>query len=556
MKKTLHVSDRWKELAQNKTLIHLLEDVALESPDREALIFGDQRITYSQYWENSRQLAKGLYAMGIRRGDHVGIWMTNRPEWCYCRFGIYQLGAVMIPINTRFGRDDLDYILRQGDIKALITERKFLGKIDAMGMLRTLVPELDNSKPGEVHSDTYPLLRNVVCLNGTQPGCFSWSELMQLAKNISDQDIETELKPEDLIHIIFTSGTTGFPKGVMSSNIGQVGYSTITAEGFKLSEGSRLLDVVPLFGNIGLGLMSFALVAGATLVMMNRFDPLDAIKLIEKEKITHGHFVPTMLRDILSHPDMDKYDFSSLKYIKSGGAYAPSALIREARERIGALINNGYGLVEASGLSTWVPMGDTDEHVEKTIGLAMPNCEVVIRDPKSDRELPPETEGEICIKEMFPGSCHMKGYYKKPELTAVTIVNGWLHTGDLGMTDEEGYFRITGRVKEMFSVGGFNVSPPEVEEFLLKNPKIEAVSVVGVPEERLGEIGAAFIRLKKGQTATEEEIRTFCKDRIANIKVPRYVFFVEEFPLNPQGKVQKFKQREWAVKKLGLKEIR
>jgi len=554
MKRKLQVSNRWMELAQSETLSDLLEEVALKWPNKEALVIGGERVSYGQYMANARKVAKGLYAMGIRRGDHVGIWMTNRPEWGYCRFGIYRLGAVMIPINTRYGRDDLDYILQQGDIKALVTEERFLGKIDAMNLLRNLIPELDSSKPGELSSTKYPYLANVICLNGEQAGCFSWEDMMQLAAGIHDQDIEVKLNPEDLIHIIYTSGTTGFPKGVMTSNIGQIAYSAIVAEAFSLNEESRLLCVVPFFGNIGLGIMSFALVAGATLVVTSLFDPQRTLELIEREKITHGHFVPTMLRDILSHPDLEKFDLSSLKYIKSGGAYAPAKLIREAKEKIGALINNGYGLVEGSGLSTWVPMDDSEEHVERTIGLAMPNCEVAIRDLRTDKELPPGQEGEICMREIFPGSCHMKGYYKRPELTAETIVDGWLHTGDLGVMDEEGYFRITGRVKEMFSVGGFNVSPPEVEDFLLKHPTIEAVSVVGVPDERLGEVGAAFIRFKKGQTATEEEIINFCKGRIANIKAPRYIFFVQAFPLNPQGKVQKFKQREWAVKELGLKE--
>jgi fatty-acyl-CoA synthase len=215
---------------------------------------------------------------------------------------------------------------------------------------------------------------------------------------------------------------------------------------------------------------------------------------------------------------------------------------------------NFYGLAEAAGISTSVPEGDTPEHVEKTVGLGVPLCEVAILDLNTGEVLPPGQEGEICTREVLPGSQHMKGYYKKPEVTAETIRDGWLHSGDLGKMDEEGYVSITGRVKEMYIVGGFNVSPPEIEDFLLRHPKIEAVSVVGVPDQRLGEVGAAFIRLKKGQPATETEIIDYCKARIANIKVPRYVFFIEEFPLNPQGKVQKFKQREWAVKELGLSE--
>ena len=232
----------------------------------------------------------------------------------------------------------------------------------------------------------------------------------------------------------------------------------------------------------------------------------------------------------------------------------PSTVIVEFRRRTGVTVKNFYGLAEASGLSTWMPEDADMEHLEKSVGVAMPNCKLAILDVNTDQPLPPGQEGEICTKEALPGSQHMKGYYKKPELTAATIKDGWLHSGDLGKMDKDGYVYITGRVKEMFTVGGFNVSPPEIEGFLLKHPKIESVSVVGVPDERLGEVGAAFIRLKRGQVATEKEFIEFCKDNIADIKVPRYVFFAEEFPLNPQGKVQKFKQREWAIGELKLKE--
>jgi fatty-acyl-CoA synthase len=215
---------------------------------------------------------------------------------------------------------------------------------------------------------------------------------------------------------------------------------------------------------------------------------------------------------------------------------------------------NIYGLSEASGLSTWVPYGDTPEHMEKSVGLPMPHCTLAILDPKTGKILPPGEEGEICTKEVFPGSQHMKGYYKKADLTKETIKEGWLYSGDLGKMDEEGYVYITGRVKEMFTVGGFNVSPPEIENYILKHPKISSVAITGVPDQRLGEVGAAFIKLKEGEKATPEEIINFCKGKIADIKVPRYVYFVEEFPLNPQGKIQKFKLREKAVKELGLKE--
>lgn len=552
MRKKLQVSNRWRELAQGKTWPDLLKEASLRWPDREALSFMEERVRYAQYWENATEIAKGLYAIGIRPGDHVALWMTNRPEWCYCRFGIYKLGAVMIPINTRYKTEDLDYILKQSDAKALVIENTFLGKIDAMAVLKTLCPELGSSDPWKFNSTQYPLFKRVICLDGEQNGCFSWEEMVHLGKQVSDKEIEVPLHPDDLIHIIYTSGTTGFPKGVMTTNTNNIAFSAITTEAFHLRLESRYLNLPPFFGNIGLWAMNICVLAGATLIMTERFSPLDALKLIDKEKITHTMFVPTMLGDILSHPDLEKFDLRLLRYIHCGGAYLPSKLIREAKEKFGISVSNAYGLVEAAGLCTWVPMGDTEQHVEGTIGIAMPLCDVTIRDPKTNEQLPPGKEGEICMKEVFPGSCHMKGYYKNPDLTAQTIRDGWLHSGDLGMMDEEGYFRITGRVKEMFTVGGFNISPPEIEDFLRKYPEVQDVAVVGVPDERLGEVGAAYIRLKEGETVSEEKIIEFCREKLANIKVPRYVFFVKELPLNPQGKVQKFKLREQFIKERGL----
>ncbi len=552
----LKVSDRWQELYRSKTWIDILEETAAKFPDAEALVFEDQGFDYREYLENVHRYAKGLHAIGVRRGDRVGIWMTNRPEWCYARYAIYKIGAVMVPISTRFRVDDLDYILGQSDTSVLIMEPTFLGKIDSAGMLNQLCPELAGSRPGELSSKRLPMLKCVICASGSFKGSFSIDEVLQRGMKVADSDIMVTLKPDDLIHIIYTSGTTAFPKGIMTPNTCNIAYCAISVELIDLGPGDRYFGPLPLFGNIGLGNMSWCLLAGATLVIQNRADPLANLQTVEKEKISHTLLVPTMLIDLLAHPDFDRYDLSSLRQVASAGAIVPQTVIHEFKRRLGVDIMNCYGLAEASGLSTWVPAGDTPEHVEKSVGLAMPHCEAAILDINTGDILPRGEEGEICTKETLPGSQHMLGYHKMPELTAETIRDGWLHSGDLGRMDEDGYVYITGRVKEMFIVGGFNVSPAEVEGFLLRHPKVEAVSVAGVPDERLGEVGAAFMRLKKGETATEGEIIDYCKDSIANIKVPRYVFFVEEFPLNPQGKVQKFKQREWAVGKLGLTETK
>jgi len=417
-----------------------------------------------------------------------------------------------------------------------------------------LIPDIDTYKLGKINSENFPELKSIICLSEKEYPCiYPLKEILEMGLGINDEDIEITRNPQDTIHIIYTSGTTGFPKGVITPSTCNVAYCAICAELYNLSSESRLLNLMPFFGNIGLGNHAMPLLVGANLIVSpSRFDPEETMKIIEEEKITHCMFVPTMLLDILNHPHFKKYHLRSLERIACAGAAVPQTLIRKTKEHLGIYIMNHYGLSEASGVSTWVPYGDTPEHMEKSIGLPMPHCILEILDQKTENTLPPGVEGEICTKEVFPGSQHMKGYYKKPELTSETIRDGWLHSGDLGKMDKDGYVYITGRVKEMFTVGGFNVSPPEIEDFLLKHPKIASVSVVGVPDERLGEVGAAFIKLKEGEKMTAEDIISFCKGKIADIKVPRYVFFIEEFPLNPQGKVQKFRLRERVINEMNL----
>ncbi|HDG98441.1 MAG TPA: AMP-binding protein [Desulfobacterales bacterium] len=552
MVKKLEVSNRWRELCQKYTWTEIFESTVHRFPEKEALVFRGERVTYKEYLEQVNAVAKGLYSIGVRKGTHVGLWMTNRLEWCYVRLAVYKLGGILVPLQTRYKVEDMRYVLGQSDTEVLVMEDKFLGKIDAVSMLRELIPDLEKYERGRIECKNFPLLKAIVCVGGgNYSGMYSYREIIERGKNVNDEEIQVPRSPSDTIHIIYTSGTTGFPKGVETLSSANVAFCAIRAELFGLDENSRFLNAVPFFGNIGMSNHTLPLLDGGTLVIGGpRFDPKEVLELIQNEKVTHTIFVPTMLLDILNHPDVNKYDLSSLKRIECSGAPVPRELIRKTKEKLGIPLMNAYGLSEASGLSTWVPYGDTDEHVEKSVGLPLPHCELAILDPDTGEILPPGKEGEICTKEVFPGSQHMKGYYKQPELTKEVIKDGWLHSGDLGKMDEDGYVYITGRIKEMFTVGGFNVSPPEIENFILAHPKVADVAVVGVPDERLGEVGAAFVKLKKGEEATPEEIIDFCKGRIADIKVPRYVFFVEDFPLTPQGKVQKFKLREEAIRKL------
>lgn len=542
----LAVSDTWKVLAQTSSWTDIFKTTVNRYGNNEALVFirGKERQSYSykQYAEKVLELAKGLYALGVRKGTHVGLWMTNRPEWCFARLAIYQLGAVMIPLNTRYKVEEMQYVLRQSDTEFLLMEDAFVTPGDATDILRKLgiIPGRSNA------SIEFPALRRIISLGkDLPPGIMPYADLLAEGRDVTDSYVDTNSSPQDTLHIIYTSGTTGFPKGVETPYSCNVAYCAISAELYDLKTESRYLNLMPFFGNIGLWNHTLPIIRGATLVTGGaRFQPEETMQLIQQERVTHVIFVPTMLQDILNHPRFSAYDLSSLQRITCAGAPVARNLILQCKEKLGLDLMNIYGLSEASGLSTWVPYGDTPKHVEETVGLPMPHCEVAIMDPKSGKILPAGVEGEICTKETFSGSQHMKGYYKQPELTAQTIVNGWLHSGDLGMLDNDGYLYIRGRLKEMLTVGGFNVSPAEVENYLLKHPKVSAAAVVGAPDNRLGEVVAAFIKLKPGMICSEAEIVSFCREGIANIKVPRYVFFVEEFPLTPQGKVQKFKLRE------------
>jgi fatty-acyl-CoA synthase len=559
--KKLNLSNKWKELAQAKTWIDIFEETADKFAEKEALVFWEskERFTYSEYKNKVDEIAKGLYALGVRKGTHVGIWMTNRPEWVFARLAIYKLGAIMVPFHTRYRSEEMRYVLAQSDTEMLLMEASILGKINILGMLFDLIPELKKKESAlDIKSKDFPALKQVVLVDEKKyPGLYSLEEIVEMSKGIRDEEIKAEISSEDTIHIIYTSGTTGFPKGNVTPSTCNVAYCAISAELYYLTQECRYLNLMPFFGNIGLWNHTLPLLVGGALVVgPSRFEPEETMKIIQEEKVTNSIFVPTMLSDILNHPNFGTYNLSSLKRITAAGAVVPQTLIHMAKEKLGIYLMNIYGLSEASGLSTWVPYGDTPEHVEKSVGLPMPHCELAILDLKTGEVVPSGVEGEICTREVFPGSQHMKGYYKKPEITSETIRNGWLHSGDLGKMDEDGYVYLTGRVKEMFTVGGFNVSPPEIENYILKHPKVWDVAVAGVPDKRLGEVGAAFIKLKKGEVTSSEEIINFCKGNIADIKVPRYVFFVDEFPLNPQGKVQKFKLRERAIKELDLKETK
>jgi fatty-acyl-CoA synthase len=426
-----------------------------------------------------------------------------------------------------------------------------------MPMLQEICPELTKWEPGRLGSEKLPFLKNVICLsNQRYQGTFDFYELLKVGSELKNDEalrnVQRQVDEEDVAHIPYTSGTTGFPKGVMTTHYQYLWFNSSFAKNIGLKEEDRLCVPPPFCHNFGnsQGIHTPAM-CGSCSVIMEYFDPLICLEVIEKERCTFFAGTPTMYIKMLQHPDFDKFNLASLKLGLIAAAPAPVKLIRDIMDRMGIrILIHGYGMTENSVGTSMTRPGDSPEIISTTVGKPFPGAKVKVVDPNTGQNLPPGKEGELCTK----GRLIMKGYYKMPEESAKLMEqNGWFHTGDLGVIDENGYIKITGRLKDVFMPGGLNVSPEEVENILYTHPKIKQVSVVGVPDPVMGEVGMAFIELKEGERATEEEIIQFCKGGMANFKVPKYVRFINEFPMTSTGKVQRFKLKEQVVRELGLK---
>jgi fatty-acyl-CoA synthase len=536
-----------------KSLGGVLEEVAEKYPNRPALIFKDQRISYRMLREKAKTLAKGLVALGIGKNDKVSIWAGNRPEWVYTQAATALIGAVLVPVNTRFRTNELEYILSQSDSTALILMDSFLN-IDFTGILREVCPEIDSASPGKLRASRLPLLKNIIFLGDKKVlGSFSFSEVMSLGEDLPDETLKSPMarvQPDDVIMFQYTSGTTAFPKGVMLSHDGVIRDAFYLGERQTLTAEDVLLCPLPFF-HVGGAVISTlsALTHGAGMVFLETYDPLEALKVVHKERCTAMNGVETHFLMMYQHPDFSCYDASSLQ---KGWAIGPAEVVRSVYLKMGLTkLLNIYGTSETSPNVTTTFVDDPLELRIAFHGLPHEGTEIKIVNPSTGETLANGKEGEICVR----GWNVMKGYYKKPEETAKAIDSqGWLHTGDLGWIDPgTGYLKFTGRLKDMLRVGGENVSAMEVESFLLTHPKVKQAQVVGVPDPRLTEVGMAFLELKEGASASEEEILSFCKGKIANFKIPRYVTFVGEFPMTGSGKIQKFMLKEKALKRLGVK---
>ncbi|MBW1766470.1 MAG: AMP-binding protein [Deltaproteobacteria bacterium] len=553
--------DEYWFVKSDRSIARAFEEVAERFPDREALVFKDQKQTYGEFQQRTNRFARGLLKTGVKKGDHIAIWATNNMDWVCAQFAAFKLGVPLIPVNTRFKPSEVEYILKQSDCHTLVFEEKFLDMIDALGMLNGMIPELKDSKPGDLSSSKFPRLKNVIHMGReSQPGMLGFEDVLRMGDDASLdnklKDASDAISPEDISYIMYTSGTTGFPKGAMlrQRNSLTLFYLLGGPDVFSVSEETRQLCVAPLFTNFGSGSVIIPFLAGGCVVLLETFNPEEALKAIERGKITHLAAVPTMVLMMLEHPGLKNYDISSLKVVVLGGAPVSGKLTSGLKENTEvAVIINAYGLVEASGVSTATPPGASVEVVGSTVGKPLPFCNVKIVDPDTCKDMPTGEDGEIWVGDSTtPGRHVMAGYYKMPEETEQAIVDGWLRTGDMGRARQDGYYELTGRVKDMILVGGFNVYPAEIEDVVRSHPGVSDVSVIGIPDHRLGEVPMAYVRLKKGEVCSEEEIIAFCKEKMANTKVPRHVGFIDEFPMTAVGKVQKFVLKEKSVKELNL----
>jgi len=536
----------------------LLDQIAETYPDNDALVYHERglRYSYREFNQVCRQVAKGLMKLGIGKGENVAIWAYNVPEWVILQFATAKIGAILVTVNTAYKSAELEYILDQSDSSTLFMVKSFKDT-DYVATLNAVVPELATAKPGTLSTPKLPFLKNVVFIGDETPGgMLNFAQIVEMGKEVSDAElaaVEATLDRHDTINMQYTSGTTGFPKGVMLTHHNLVNNGFAIGECMKFTEKDRLCIPVPFFHCFGcvLGVMA-SVTHGSTMVPVEVFDPLKVLQTIEKERCTAVHGVPTMFIAELEHPEFSRFDLTSMRTGIMAGSVCPIEVMKRAVNDMHVTeITSVYGQTESSPGITQTRTEDSIELRVATVGRALPGAEVKIVDIETGATLPPGKQGELCAR----GYMVMKGYYKMPEETAKVIdADGWLHTGDLAVMDENGYCKITGRIKQMIIRGGENIYPREIEEFLYTHPKISDVQIYGVPDRKYGEQVMAAVILKKGVEMAEQEVKDFCKGRIANYKIPRYVKFVDSYPMTASGKIQKFKLREMAIKELHLEE--
>ncbi len=547
------------------TVGDLLDQRADELPDKEALVYNypefglNLRLTYWQYRDTVNQLAKGLMALGIEKGDHVAVWATNVPEWVFLEMALAKIGGVLVTVNTNYRAAEIEYVLRQGDIKALFLIEELRGNsyLDSVYAAAPELKDLSDPAKQELQSEKLPKLKRVVLIGkDAKPGVMPYSQVLALADQISDEALSARqrgVSPHDVAQIQFTSGTTGFPKGVMLTHYNLINQSHVATTRGDLRATERYVTAMPFFHIAGsLGGIIYATFLGCTLIPLIAFDPVKHLELFEEEKGSFTFAVPTMLVAMLNHPRFAEFDLAGVRSIFTGATPVPVVVMEQIKERIGADCSIVFGMTETCGAVTQSFYTDSFELKAATVGLPIPHTSIKVVNPATGETCRCGESGELWTK----GFSNMAGYYNMPDKTAETLdADGWLHSGDLAVMRADGYINIVGRVKDMIIRGGENIYPAEIEAFLMRHPSIAEAQIIGIPDAFMGEEVCALLRLKPGETLTEDELREHCKANIARHKVPKVFRFVETFPLTASGKVQKFVLREQLIKEMGLEDV-
>ena len=527
--------------------------------DHDALVVRRQDIrwTWGELKARVDDLAAGLIGLGLGPGDRVGIWSPNRMEWVVTQFATAKAGVILVNINPAYRLAELEFALNKVECKALITAAAFKTS-DYVGMIRALAPEIDAASPGDLHAEKLPHLRCVIQFGGGDvAGAYSFDEILERGAGAGHAAVDAladRFQFDDPINIQFTSGTTGLPKGATLTHHNILNNGYLLGERMAMTESDRLCIPVPLYHCFGMVIGNLAcLTHGAAMVFASEaFDPLATLETLEAERCTGVLGVPTMFIAQLQHPEFGRFDLSSLRTGMMAGAPCPVEVMKDVIDKMHMeQVTIGYGMTETSPLSTQTELDDSLERRVGTIGRVLPHVEIKIVDEEG-RIVRPGTPGEFCAR----GYHVMRGYWNDPERTADSIdAARWMHTGDLATMDEDGYFKIVGRIKDMVIRGGENLYPREIEEYLYRHPKVADVQVFGVPDQKYGEELCAWIKLAGDERADEDEIREFCQGQIAHHKIPRYIQFVEEFPMTVTGKAQKFLMRARMIDRLGLSEV-
>ncbi len=554
MRKELRIMHELIEITIGK----LLNSLGEKYPDSLAVKYTDRDFcrTWKELDDEVERLARGFMAIGIKKGDHVAIWATNTPEWILTLFATAKIGAILVTVNTNYKVFELEYLLRQSDSKCLVMMHG-IKDTSYVDIVNELCPQLQTCRPGELTHPMLPFLKTIVYAGDHTPsGMINFKELYTKSDEIpvTEYDaVAATLNCHEVVNMQYTSGTTGFPKGVMLTHYNIINDGKSIGDCMKFTHDDKLCIPVPFFHCFGLVLAIMASITHATaMVPIEHFSPIPVLEALQNEECTAVHGVPTMFIALLEHPRFQEFKFPRLRTGIMAGSPCPIKVMQQVVDEMNmSEITIAYGQTEASPVCTQTTTDDSIEVRVSTVGRVLPFIEAKIVDPETGETLGPHQQGEFCAR----GYNIMKGYYKMEEATVAVIdQDGWLHTGDLAQVDERGYYKITGRLKDMIIRGGENIYPKEIEEFLYTHPMIKDVQVIGAPSKKYGEEVMACIIPRAGATLTEDEIKSFVRASMARHKVPSYVAFMESFPMTASGKIQKFKLREWAVEALGLQD--